>query len=459
MSPRAAPTLIGLRALACALLTSVALWLGNVPLTASASADRPWIFAADIHLDPTGRYGRGRIGSDTNPELLASTIREMQRVDPAPPVIVLGGDFLAHVFDSKQAVPTIRALAAQFNRAFPNAQFLFMLGNEDSDCGDYTVPAHSTFLRSIAKAWEPLVNRHGAAPDFARTFPVDGFYVARLPRTGLRAAVIDDVFWSPRYRNACNGAARPGQQTQRDLEAALHARPLEKTWVFAHIPPGIDAFSTAHLAHGLVIVPFLDQAAKDTFVGSVTAPHSPVTLIVAAHTHKFAFRIAGAGQRAVPMLLVPAISPIFGNAPSFLTVHVDAASTIVSAENWTRLDGRWADRGGLPSLGMADISVRSILAFQRRLADDSALRTTFALLYNGGAPPEITAANWRIYWCAATDLSATTFRACMAEGGISILTTRGIKVIIVIAVALVAIGLLIVRFARRSSKRRGVASR
>ncbi len=420
---------------------------------AAARADRPWIFAADIHLDPTGRYGHGVLGSDSNPELLASAIRTMRRVDPDPPVVVLGGDFLAHVIDPKLAVPTIRSIARQFDRAFPNAQFVFVLGNEDSNCGDYAMPAGSPFLREVASAWAPLVNRRNAAPGFTRTFPADGFFVARLPVAGLRAVAIDDVFWSPRYRNACAGALRPGAETERDLDAALRAQPAEHTWVFAHIPPGIDAYSTAHITHGLVVVPFLDQRAKDAFVQSVADPSHDVNLIVAAHTHKFAFRVTGEADDAVPILLVPSVSPIFRNAPSFLTVHVDADRTIVSVDDWTRLNGAWADRGGLRTLGMPDVSTRSILALQRRLASDATLRATFARLYNGDAPPEITPQNWRVYWCAAADLSATAFRSCMAEGGYSILTGRAVKLLAVFVVAALALAGVLVKVARDRGKR------
>jgi hypothetical protein len=385
------------------------------------------------------------LGEDTTPALLRSAIDAMRRVDPEPPVVVLGGDFVAHIFDPKQAVPTMRALAQEFNHAFPHAQFVLVLGNEDSSCGDYQVSPNSPFLRAVAQAWEPLVNRNGAAPGFAHTFPAYGSYVTRLPSPGLRAIVLDDVFWSPRYRNACGPAAQPAAATLHALTTALRADAhASTTWLFVHIPPGIDAYSTAHLAHGLIVVPFLDQQPRDAFVTAVTGGPRPVALIVAAHTHKFSFRVAGSGAHTVPILLVPSISPVFRNAPSFLTVHLDAHGTIVAADDWTRLDGSWGRRGGIASLGMRDVSGASILDLSHRLTGDAHLRELYARLYNGGERPEISDANWRTYACAATELSATAFRACMAEGGFSIFTTRGIVaasgffiVVLVAATALV----------------------
>jgi sphingomyelin phosphodiesterase acid-like 3 len=424
--------------------------LADATLAAAASRnDHAWILATDIHLDPTGKYGRGTYGNDSNPALLASAIRAMQQADPNPPVITLGGDFLAHVFAEKSAVPTMRAIARQFDRAFPRAQFILVLGNEDSNCGDYRTPAGTSFLRDVAQAWEPLVNRHGAAPNFVRTFASDGFYTATLPAPGLRAVVLDDVFWSPRYRSGCGGTARPAVHVLHELDAALHASPRTKTWVFVHIPPGIDAFSTAHLTQGLIVVPFLDPGAKDAFVRSITAPPHDVALVVAAHTHKFAFRVAGDGRDAVPMLLVPSVSPIFRNAPSFLTVRLGAANRIVSAEDWTRIDGRWADRGGLATLGIPNISASSIRSLETRMATDANLRASFARLYNGGAPPEITDDNWRIYACAASALTATAFRACTAQGGFSILTARAIAIIATVVAVFVVLIVVVIRRVRR----------
>jgi hypothetical protein len=151
----------------------------------------------------------------------------------------LGGDFVAHIFDPKQAVPTMRALAQEFNHAFPHAQFVLVLGNEDSSCGDYQVSPNSPFLRAVAQAWEPLVNRNGAAPGFAHTFPAYGSYVTRLPSPGLRAIVLDDVFWSPRYRNAW--ARRRSPRRQRSTRSPPRSGPTR-----THRPRGCS--STFHRA-------------------------------------------------------------------------------------------------------------------------------------------------------------------------------------------------------------------
>src|SRR5665213_2379855 len=227
-------------------------------LLGRAGADAaPWLFVTDIHLEahPDG-HRPSPLGSDTNAVLFARALGEMHAAVPNPAVVVVGGDLLAHDMTRAHATKTAIAIAHDFNRVFPRAQFILTLGNNDSNCGDYGVTPNSPFLRDVARAWAPLVNRHNAAPHFLQTFPRDGFYTATLPVAGLRAVVIDDVFWSPRYRAGCGRAGDVAADALRQLGRALQDD-RGAVWVLYHIPPGVDAFSTAQVLHRLAIVPFL----------------------------------------------------------------------------------------------------------------------------------------------------------------------------------------------------------
>ena len=357
----------------------------------------------------------------------------MRRVDPQPPVIVIGGDEFAHQFDSSRASATMAYLARRFDRAFPAAQFIIALGNEDSPCGDYALPSRSRFLRDTARDWAPLVNRRGAAPAFEATFARDGFYTTRLPLAHAAAVVIDDVFWSPRYRS-CDRSGRPAAATTVQLWRALRGS-SDRHWVLLHIPPGIDAFSTAHLVRGLAVVPFLDPAPRDALLGAIAEPAMHVTLVLAAHTHKFAYRIAGTTARPIPILLMPSISPIFRNAPAFLTADVDAGGTLRNINDIALLNGVWRNLGGYPSLGVPRFTGSALVDLHRRLARSRALQARFGRLYESGGTLEIDPSNWMTYSCSAITFTATAFRACVNIGGVSILTTRGVGVVAIGAFA------------------------
>jgi sphingomyelin phosphodiesterase acid-like 3 len=411
----------------------------------------PWLFVTDIHLRATWNHGPPtKFGDDTNDALFESAIREMQRTDPNPPVVVLTGDLLAHIMPVKLATPTSVLIAHRLNRAFPHAQFVLALGNNDSACGDYAMPPDSAYLRTLAGAWGPLVNRNGAAPGFARTFAHDGFYTARLPIPGLRVIVVDDVFWSPRYRG-CGPARNAGAHAMDELDRAV-AQSNGRLWIAFHIPPGVDAFSTAQIGHRFLIVPFLTPEMRDRFVGILGRAPDRIALAVAGHTHKFAFRIVDAtGPHPVPMLLVPAVSPIFGNAPSFLTADVDTGGTLHDIRATTYLNGFWHHIGGMRSLGVDAFTGANLVELQKRLAGDPKLRATFADLYEGGAKPEITDRTWSVYWCAATAFGTTPFRDCDNAGGVSFLTGRGLEAVgAAVLVVLAAGGLIWFSLRRRA---------
>jgi hypothetical protein len=426
----------------------------------TAAAATPWLFVTDIHLDPVARDpAPSRFGFDANWPLLTSAINEMKRVAPAPPVVIVDGDFLAHNFDYKRAVPTMKAIAARFNAAFPKAQFVIALGNEDSGCGDYEITAQSPFLRGVAQAWEPLVNRGGAAPTFVSSFSRDGFYIAKLPRPHLRAIVIDDVFWSPRYHAGCFGTDADGR-ILADLRTALHDSSHDRSWVVAHIPPGIDAYSTTHVVHKLAVIPFLDPNPRHAWTQLIDDPHAHVIVALAAHTHKFAYRFdEEAGSAAVPFLLLPSISPIFHNAPAFLTVDVLPDGTIGDAEIHALLDDTWQNIGGTRSLGLSAFTLPQLEALQQRLSSQTALLERFARLYNAGARPEFGAKNWRYYWCAATKFSVAPYDACVGRGeGLSLLTHRGL-IVAAGALSIAAVALLVVVLVMRHLRRRRLARR
>lgn len=407
-------------------------------------AAQPWLFVNDVHFDPFSHKKRAvSHGSDTNEALLVSLLAEMKRLAPDPPVIVMAGDFLAHYIRPGTAGPTMIALAKRFGAAFPHTQFLMALGNEDSDCGDYAVTPDSNFLRIVTKAWAPLVDRNGAAPDFRRTFPHDGFYTAKLPIPGVRAVVADNAYWSTFYRNSCGKAGdNPTRNSLAELNRALRpATPGERLWLVMHIPPGIDASSTAHRTHHLVVVPFMRPGPREAVMDFIADPARHVELVVTAHIHRFSFRVIDRRNAApVPLLISPAVSPIFGNSPSFLTADVGADGIIHNLEEHAYVERRWQDIGGLGSLDTSEFTGPALVDLQHRLERDPKLRDTYEALYMGDSSyQEIDPGAWRTYYCAISTFSSTSFRQCVDEGGFSFITSRGILAIVAVVASVAAI--------------------
>jgi hypothetical protein len=427
-----------MRLASLALVCAIVMFIGRPERADGAS----WLVVSDIHYNPL-YHPASHPGSDTQRALLDSLFGALRAAEPHPQVVIIPGDFLAHGFYGWDAAPTMRELARRFDRTFPGSQFVITLGNNDSDCGDYEITPGGAFLRAVAQAWAPLVDRNGAAPGFMRTFARDGSYVASLPIPKLRAVVVNDVYWSPRYRNRCGRGSDPTLRAFSELRGMLRAGSAgSHNWLVLHIPPGIDVFST-QFTRGLFVVPFLSPDADARLQALVDDPANHVALVLAAHSHKFAYRLIGAGgSRPVPVLLAPSVSPIFYNAPSFLRIDVDGHGTIRNATEFSFDWKRWRAIGGLNSLGVERFTGPDLLELQRRMERNRNLRQTFARLYDGAGSIEITDANWRYYLCAATVLSTAPYAACARSARIAQFTPWGLRLgallALILLVALVA---------------------
>jgi sphingomyelin phosphodiesterase acid-like 3 len=416
--------LIGVLALAILFVT--------VATPAAARSQPPWLVISDLHYSPfIGGSAPSHYGYDTNDALFDSLLAQLKRTDPNAPVVIVAGDFLAHGFPPARAAATMAYVARRFDRAFPHAQFVITLGNNDSDCGDYEATLDGPFLRAVASAWQPLVDRHGAAPNFSRTFSHDGGYVATLPVPNLRAVSVNDVYDTVRYRDRC-GTGNPAATSLGDLDRTLQSgSPHERTWLITHVPPGIDAYSTAHLGHHLFVVPFMRPSARDQFLRAIGASGDRVSLVIAGHIHHFSFRLSDAGRPAhdVPILIAPSVSPIFGNSPGYLTLDVAANGDVENVTETAYLEGRWQRIGDLASEGVARFTAPELAVYEARLErGGGAAADRFVRLYMGGAPPEISRKDYRVYWCAATALGETDEQRCTSSGGFWVFTRRALLV-------------------------------
>ncbi len=430
--------------------------LRAIEAPAAEPRSAPWLVVSDLHYSPFLHGDRpSRFGYDTNDALFDSLLAQLKASDPNAPVVILAGDFLAHGFPRAKASATMAYIAERFDHTFPHAQFVITLGNNDSDCGDYEATLDGPFLRDVANAWQPLVDRHGAAPDFVRTFSHDGGYVATLPRENLRAVAVNDVYDTARYRDPCGGGD-PAATSIGDLDRTLQSGPSnDRTWLVTHVPPGIDAYSTSHLAHRLFVVPFMRPGAREALVRAIGNARDHVSLVITGHVHHFSFRLSDASHPAhdVPILVAPSVSPIFGNSPGYLTLAVDADGAVRDVAETSYLDGRWQRIGDLASEGVARFTAPELAAYHARLERNRTLADRFVRLYMGGAWPEISPKTYRVYWCAATALGVTEAQRCMSSGGFGVFTGRALVALAILALVIGCVAVAIVRAVRRRRRR------
>ncbi len=440
------------RLLAVALLFSIAV------SPATARAGQLWLAVSDIHLNLFDRSPRpSPYGSDTNVVLFEYAIARMKRAVPNPSLILLDGDFLAHDFarravrnkesPEEAAIRTMRWIAWMFDRAFPRARFAISLGNNDVPCGDYRSADGSAYLAAVARAWAPLVDRHGAAPHFAAAFARGGYYDATLPLPGTRLIVLNSVLFSRQYRGSCDGDdVQAAARELHWLHLTLSATPPRATsnLVMMHIPPGFDAFASTY-ARGLLAWPFLRSQYNAALVEALELPGNRVAYAIAGHTHRFDFRLAG----NVPIVVLGALSPVYGNDATFYTLRLAANGSLDDIVTYS-FDGRiqaWLPpRSFDRSWGSRRLDARALTRLHAQLAASPAARGQWQYQAEGWpsdlveSPGAWGGGYWRISWCAQSFLANGFTDCARIKDRIALLSTlaalvaAALVVVVVVAV-------------------------
>jgi hypothetical protein len=206
-------------------------------------------------------------GQDTNWWLLQSALDQMRKTLPHPAFVIYAGDLLAHEFPKTYVnathdkdpehyrafvLKTFDFLAIEFRKRWPNTKILVTPGNNDEECGDYSVQAGGTFLSDTAQSARDLAQ---ADATFTSDWKALGSYNLPHPTiAGVRIISLNTIFFSDKYHatsfsKGCAVVASTApsdllQWLQSNLAAARQAN--QKVWLMFHIPPGIDGYATTH---------------------------------------------------------------------------------------------------------------------------------------------------------------------------------------------------------------------
>jgi hypothetical protein len=370
-----APQSLGPSALLAALIFLVVL----VPF-AKATSRNKFLLASDIHFDPMAdptlvaelaaaepaqweailqqskpvRFSQ--YGQDTNWWLLQSALDQMRETMPHPAFVMYTGDLLAHGFPKAFrnathdqnpehyrafVLKTVQFLALEFQKRFPNTTILVTPGNNDEECGDYSIRAGGTFLSDTASLAQQLAQASGTFTDEWKALGSYNIPHPALP--GLHILSLNTVFFSNNYqatsfREGCaqvasNGPADLLEWLASNLTAAKQAH--ERVWLMFHIPPGIDGYASTHkretaseatspsVSNSCVdmIVPMWVPDWTARFNALLETYQDTILASFSGHTHTDDFRlITSAGVNRAFVLVDPPVSPVYGQNPSFRIV-------------------------------------------------------------------------------------------------------------------------------------------
>lgn len=370
-------------------------------------------------------------GSDVNDPLLRAAVAEMKTQLPAPAFVMISGDFLAHKFQQKYqqyatdksqtaytafVKKTIAYVASVLRDAWPHVRIYPVLGNNDSDCGDYAVTPDSPFLANFRDTWRSSVRSHS----FDRRFPTGGYYHADVAGVrGLRIIALDTNFFSTKYANTCgNAGADPGAKELQWLEDELRlARSEQKrVWLLFHIPPGLDVFDSVTYGGSCPSInaqTFWKDEYQQKYLQITARYRDTIRGSFAGHTHQDEFRIAG--SRFIH--ITPSISPVFGNNPAFEIVKIDDRGDVVdyTVHNLPNVTLPWTREYSFDTAyAQKRYDTASLRAIAAQIETSTDLRTQYTNYMASGASSSAAAAlaAWKGYWCGLTILDAAPFTSC-----------------------------------------------
>jgi hypothetical protein len=390
---------------------------------------------------PASQYGK-----DTNHVLLASALAAIAKAAADADFAIIGGDLLSHGFEDDTAKALGVPLGSNAQRAFAQRTTIFVaealgtalagkpvilvLGNNDSDCGDYEIEPGGDYLAATRETVRKLVGADLVAPDFDTTYAAGGYYAARHPTVaGTLVLVVNDVLWSERYRNACGTDGLAGGKAQMAwLTATLAAQKAAggRVWMVHHIPWGIDPYSTSNSKAKTCperVVPFLQESFATDFLGLIREYAGIIDTSVSGHVHFDDYRLLldDAGKPLAIDKIAPAISPIFGQNPGFQIFTYDVATgeprdfatiALANLPDLSPLNADWREEYVFSrAYGLPGYSVESVAALWNGLGQGGRIRNAYLAHYNLGHGT-LAEHDLKAYACAVVFLDPPTYSAC-----------------------------------------------
>ncbi len=393
-------------------------------------------------------------GVDSSWDVVGSSLRAAHTQDPQPLFVTVSGDLLVHNFECRMktldptateadvsafATKTIEFLALTLRQAFPGTPIYLALGNNDSGCGNYHQSPGSAFVKAtdadIAAEFTKPRDEKQVLPAFSSR----GDYSVLLPKSmhRTRLVVLEDVYQSPAYADCDGNSGEKAGASQMDwLREQLIAAKKEHqmVWVMAHIPPGIDTYASFQK-----FVPTPEKLCavtsptmmmrSDALAQMLTEYADTVKLAIFAHTHMDEIKLLhNAEGLSVPAKLVPSISPVNGNVPSFVVAKVQPSTAVMldytvysasdlQATSWSEAY-RFANAYRMP-----DFSADSVAQVASRMAKDKAGDDEMSATYqrwffpgDDGAFARRLKAVWPGYACAVKEDGGPLFQECMCAG-------------------------------------------
>jgi sphingomyelin phosphodiesterase acid-like 3 len=208
----------------------------------------------------------------------------------------------------------------------------------------------------------------------------------------------------------------------------MNAGRLKKqpVWMVYHIPPCINAYSTASGTGSCDsnIVLMWQPQYNDRFLGLVRQHASQIRAALAGHTHMDDFRVIYDNSIPVSFIhITPAVSPLFGNNPGFQRITYNSLNLgLQNAETfYLNVDSpgsKWTPEYNFQkTYGVTGINAATLNQVRQKILTDTVFLNRYIRLYDVSNPPlnGINLQNWKAFWCATGALTQQDFSNCYCK--------------------------------------------
>lgn len=356
---------------------------------------------------------------DTNNALLIQGLNKIKPIADEQQIssIFILGDFLAHHFYAlyeryapetakdqnsyrKFCEKTFSYVLMQIHQRFPKAKIYFVLGNNDSDTGDYSFPSKDMLNTMANKA------ALYAEANIKDNFAAGGYFKLALdPRTeiiGLNTVILS--------QQGLNQKIALMQLTwlEKTLKAAKTSG--KKVIFLQHIPFGLNAYKTSYWQE----TPFLNPLLQQQYLNLLDKYSSSILNIYAGHLHAEYFSLI---NKKTPLIGTIALNSIIGNNPGFKILNLHSDNSFENYKSYiTDLNNPELNWQLLYEFKPSYGDLNFLADFPKNLKDARVI--DYRRFYNGANPslpqPISNDKDWPYYYCAISNMTSEEYQHCRA---------------------------------------------
>ncbi len=386
-------------------------------------------------------------GEETNYALLKLTLNALFKQTNNSKLIIFPGDILCHNFSKKFYAlygeedtvalnsfiyKTIFFFTTQIRQHSKEIPIIFTLGNNDSYSGDYKLKPNSAFLIDTADLfYNSFLLESTDKNRYLSTYTSGGYYSVTTNDEKILFISMNSVFFSKHSEYEClDSDDNIATQELEWLEESLKTAEVnnQKVYILTHIPIGIDVYSSVYTymnKEGKISGAKIDwkDSCQSKFLDISREYISSIETIFSGHTHMDQYQLifSTKSNEVVADITIPAISPEFGNNPSFKVFTFDE-------ENWKLLDYKslvydinnsQADFNTYYTFSKkykkyASLS-EGLISLYPQLKTNVKDKESYTHLYYSGHDESnpINKISWPAYWCGVGVVSKEAFVECV----------------------------------------------